>query len=447
MEATPPAALEEAAIDTSGIGGHPKGLTTLFFTEMWERFSFYGMKALLILYLTSDAARGGLGYAVAKGALIAAFYNMGVYLTSLPGGWVADRFLGARRAVFLGGVVIAMGHFSMAIPSIATFYPGLCLIVLGTGLLKPNVSTMVGALYSEQDERRDAGFSLFYMGINIGAFLGPIVCGFLAQRIDWHLGFGATGVGMTLGLIQYVAGRKRLEGVDTKSLARQKATEDRPREPFKPEEWKRIAVIGILFFFSVLFWTAFEQASTSLNLFADRLTRNEILGLKFPSSWFQSVNSFWIFLLAPLFSSLWMRLGKRQPSSPAKFAYGLLFVGLGLIVVAYASTLTSKGLVSPMWLITVYFVHTIGELCLSPVGLSTVTKLAPGRVVGFMMGVWFVSIALGNFGAGFVARRFNASSPDELLRMFGAVAGVTIVAAGILAVLTPSIRRLMGPVR
>ena len=442
-EAFPPA---ELTLDRSGLAGHPKGLMTLFLTEMWERFSYYGMKAILVLYLAASAAQGGLGYAVAKATLIAGFYNMGVYLMSLPGGWVADRFLGARRAVLLGGILIACGHFSMAYPAVATLYLGMCLIVLGTGLLKPNISTMVGSLYAENDDRRDAGFSIFYMGINIGAFIAPLVCGYLGQRVNWHYGFGAAGVGMTLGLIQYVIGRKPLERVGGRPRGRAALAAAAPRAPLTSGEKKRLAVIAILFVFSVIFWMAFEQASTSLNLFADRLTRNVAFGHEFPSSWFQSVNSIWILLLAPVLSWLWVALGRRQPSSPAKFALGLLFAGLGFLVIAWASSLTGSGPVGPMWLVIVYLLHTIGELCLSPVGLSTVTKLAPARVVGLMMGVWFTSIALGNFAAGWVAGFFQAGSEAALVSLFLKIAAVTIVAAVILAAITRPIRRMMGRV-
>jgi proton-dependent oligopeptide transporter, POT family len=231
-----PAVIPEVVRDTSGIGGHPRGLSTLFFTEMWERFSYYGMKAILVLYLTASVAQGGLAYAVAKATLIAGFYNMGVYLLSLPGGWVADRFLGARRTVLYGGILIACGHFSMAYPSVMTLYAGMGLIILGTGLLKPNISTMVGALYSRDDERRDAGFSIFYMGINIGAMVSPLICGYLGQRVNWHYGFGAAGVGMTLGLIQYVLGRKRLGNVGARPEGRKTASTRAPRVPFTAGE-------------------------------------------------------------------------------------------------------------------------------------------------------------------------------------------------------------------
>jgi proton-dependent oligopeptide transporter, POT family len=537
----------DANRDASGIGGHPRGLTTLFFTEMWERFSYYGMRALLILFMVAPVEAGGLGFPTAKAAAIYGTYTASVYLLSLPGGWVADNILGARLSVLIGGIVIASGHFSMAFPSLQSFYLGLVLIVLGTGLLKPNISTMVGSLYAQEDQRRDAGFSIFYMGINLGAFLAPLVCGFLAQgesfkgwlgrmgfhpEGSWHWGFAAAGVGMTLGLVQYVGSRNRLAHVGGRS-ARRKGEAARISEAEggrskagiaagsrlaeslrvaaylfwalavlliagtalaltlywlgKPigvtptnalffvflaficglvatvsrhfedllvrgervqakEDMKRLSAIGILFLFSALFWMAFEQAGSSLNLFASELTRTSIFGIGFPSSWLQSVNSIFIILLAGAFSWLWLKMGKRQPSSPAKFAYGLFFVGLGFVVIAYASSLANSGPVSPMWLVAVYFLHTIGELSLSPVGLSTVTKLAPTRLVGLMMGVWFLSISLGNYVAGWVAGNFDPKAEGALARLFGSVALTAMVAALILAALTPSIRKLMGRV-
>ena len=447
MDGTKHAAPLEVPLDRSGLGGHPSGLTTLFFTEMWERFSYYGMRALLVLFMVAAPAAGGLGYDNKKAGLIYGIYTMSVFMMSLPGGWVADRFLGARRAVLIGGIVIALGHFSMAVPSIATFYAGLVLIVFGTGLLKPNISTMVGSLYSENDDRRDAGFSLFYMGINLGAFLSPLVCGYLGQRIDWHYGFGAAGVGMTLGLVQYLLGGKRLGRVGERPAKKSAEEQARAREPLTREEWKRLSVVGILFFFSVLFWMAFEQAGSSLNLFADQLTRTTIFGLSFPSSWFQSVNSIFILALAPVFSWLWIRLGSRQPSSPTKFAIGLFFAGLGFLVVAWAASLSGQGKVSPMWLILVYLFHTVGELSLSPVGLSMVTKLAPAKIVGLMMGVWFASLALGNLAAGLVGGFFQAGAEGALVGLFLKVAYVTIGAAAVLVLLTPTIRKLMGRVQ
>lgn len=429
--------------DSSGIGGHPKGLTTLFFTEFWERFSYYGMRAILVLYMVAPVEQGGLGYDTAKATSIYGTYTMAVYLTALPGGWIADRILGARLAVLIGGLIIALGHFSMAMPSPPFFYGGMALIAAGTGLLKPNITTMVGGLYSEDDPRRDGGFSLFYMGINLGAMLAPLVCSYLGQRIDWHLGFAAAGVGMVVGLIQYLAHRRRLATVGARPKRKRFHDARAPRQPLTGQEIKRLTVIGILFFFSILFWTAFEQSGSSFNLFADRHTDTTIFGYNFPSGWFQSVNSFFILALAPLFSLLWIRWGSRQPSSPAKFSFGLLFLGVGMLVIAVASSFIGSGNVSPMWLVAVYFIHTVGELCLSPVGLSTVTRLAPARMVGLMMGVWFLSVSLGNKMAGWVAG-FYQDDAGALFRLYGSVALIVLAGAGVLALMTPYIRRLTG---
>jgi POT family proton-dependent oligopeptide transporter len=434
--------------DTSGWFAHPRGLSTLFFTEMWERFSFYGLKALLILFMTASAAQGGLGFSAEKGGAIIGWYGFGVYATAIVGGSVADRFWGQYRSVLVGGIIIALGHFSMAIPTIPTFYLGLCLIVVGTGLLKPNASTMVGALYDETDARRDAGFSIFYVGINVGAFAAPLIVGTLGQKVNWHAGFACAGVGMIVGLVQYVAGKPRL----LPALERLGQTENHAApvtEPwwrFTRAEWGRVAAVVILFVFSSVFWGAFEQASSSLNLFADRLTENRLFGFDFPSTWYQSLNSMYmIFGLAPLIGWIWVRMGDRQPSSPVKFALGLIFVGLGFALIVPAAQMTQQGIkVSPWWLIGLYFLHTIGELCLSPVGLSIVTKLAPARIVGFMMGWWFLSIAVGNKMAGMAGGLFETL---PLPKLFSAVAAVTFVAAVILLAITPWLRKLMGGVR
>lgn len=496
--------------DTHGFFGHPKGLSTLFFTEMWERFSYYGMRALLILYMTKAVANGGLAFDEKYAGVIYATYVSSVWYLPLIGGWVADRFLGARRAVLIGGIVIACGHYSMAISTLATFYAGLVLIAIGTGLLKPNISVMVGQLYPTDDERRDAGFSIFYMGINLGAFFAPLVTGFLAQGAffkgvitsmgmdpnnSWHWGFGAAGVGMTLGVVQYVLGGNRLAGVGLKPVKERNVEKSAATKldsltsilavagavigagfgyrfgegglisvPFwtvvgyfagylsgttrllRGDERRRVLVIFMLVVFSIIFWMTFEQAGSSLTLFADRLTRNQIIGFQFPSSWFQSVQPIFIILLAPVFAFIWQRLGERQPSSPAKFSFGLLFAGLAFVVVAFASTLTAQGRVSPLWLITVYFLQTLGELCLSPVGLSTITKLSPARMVGMMMGVWFLAIAIGSYIAGLTARVFQGSTPEILARAFGTFAAISIVAAVLLGLLTPIIKRMMGKV-
>ncbi|HEV7572244.1 MAG TPA: peptide MFS transporter [Thermoanaerobaculia bacterium] len=430
--------------------GHPRGLATCFFTEMWERFSYYGMRALLILYMVAPVDKGGLAFSTEKGASIYGWYTMGVYAMSVPGGWVADKLLGLYRSVLLGGIIIAAGHFMMAYPSLPTFYAGLISIVIGTGLLKPNVSGIVGTLYSKDDVRRDAGFSVFYMGINLGAFIAPLICGPLGQRVNWHYGFGAAGVGMTLGVIQYMLGKKHI----APGLARhaKEEVDERAAElaegrssSFTREEWRRISVIAILFFFSMLFWGAFEQAGSSLNLFADQKTQLSVAGHSFPSTLFQSVQPLFVIIFSPIFALLWLRMGRHEPSSPTKFGFGLFFVGLSfLLLVPGAALAQSQGIrVSPMWLIGVYFLQTVGELCLSPVGLSMVTKLAPPRIVGLMLGVFFLSISFGNKLGGYCAGFFDRL---PLPKLFGAVAGTTLAAAFILFLLVKPIRKLMGGV-
>jgi proton-dependent oligopeptide transporter, POT family len=429
--------------------GHPRGLATLFFTEMWERFSYYGMRAILLLYMVAPVTAGGLGFATEKGTSIYGWYTMGVYAMSIPGGWLADKFLGLYRSVMIGGIIIALGHFSMVFRSQSMFTLGLCLVVIGTGMLKPNVSSMVGTLYDQDDVRRDAGFSIFYTGINLGAFIAPLICGSLAQKIDWHWGFGAAGIGMTLGLIQYAAGKKYLVGseaprTDAARSREQHTAQEAPAPPLTKSDWNRIIVIFILFVFATIFWAAFEQAGSSLNLFADRLTNLHMFGIDVPSSTFQSIQPLFVIILSSVFAFVWLLLGSREPSSPAKFTLGLLFVGIGFLLLVPASGLAqTHGKVSPWWLVGVYFFHTVGELCLSPVGLSIVTKLAPQRIVGLMMGVWFLSISLGNKLGGYTAGFFERL---PLPTLFGAVAAVTIVAGLILAVLIKPIRRLMGGV-
>jgi POT family proton-dependent oligopeptide transporter len=477
--------------------GHPRGLSTLFFTEMWERFSYYGMRGLLVLYLTAAIADGGMAMTDAKAGAIYGLYTAGVYLLALPGGWIADRLIGQQKAVFYGGVVIAAGHFSMAIPSTATFFLGLLLIILGTGLLKPNVSAIVGDLYPEKGARRDAGFSIFYMGINLGAFFGPIICGYLGENVNWHLGFSAAGIGMVLGLIQYRLGQIHLGGAGTHQAT---SPEDRSAAVrvlvagialvtilvaalwllqnagtialsfesvagtagviivsiavlyfgyvllgagLDPAEKKRVIYIFLLFLGAALFWGGFEQAGSSMNLFAERLTDRTLGGWEMPASWLQSVNALFIIMLAPVFGALWVWLKHREPSIPVKFGFGLALLGAGFFVLAWGASFAETGLVSPMWLIVTYFLHTCGELCLSPVGLSSVTKLSPERLVGQMMGVWFMGTALGNLVAGLVAGQFETM---PLVQLFGVVASVVVGAGLIFLVLAKPIRKLGGGV-
>jgi POT family proton-dependent oligopeptide transporter len=434
----------DAVMDTSFFG-HPRGLATLFFTEMWERFSYYGMRAILVLYMVAPVATGGLGFNTAHAATVYGLYTGSVYAASIPGGWLADRYFGARLSVLLGGLGIAAGNGFLAFGSAPLFYLGLIVIVAGTGLLKPNVSVMVGGLYQRHDPRRDAGFSIFYMGINTGAILAPLLCGYLAQRVNWKLGFVASCSVMVLGLFQFVGFRRTLATVGGRPRSGTSAEPHGGNEPLDADAWRRIAAIAVLFVFSAVFWMSFEQAGSSLNLFADQLTRNTFLGFGFPSSWFQSVEPIFVVLLAPVFSWLWIRLGATQPSSPAKFAYGLLAATLAFVIITYASTLTGAGRVSPMWLVIVYLCQAIGELLISPVGLSTTTKLAPPKIVGLMMGVWFLSISAGNYLAGMVAS-FYKPGPDALIAMFGSVTVISLLSALILLSLIPFMRRLMGTV-
>jgi POT family proton-dependent oligopeptide transporter len=478
--------------------GHPRGLSTLFFTEMWERFSYYGMRALLILFMTAAPAAGGLGFDTATAGAIYGLYTSMVYMTTLPGGWVADRLIGPQRAVLYGGILIAAGQFSLAIPSLSTFYLGLVLIVIGTGLLKGNVSVIVGRLYSPDDARRDAGYSIFYMGINVGALLAPLVCGYLGQRVDWHLGFAAGGVGMVLGLIQYSMGLKHLGDAgrypassgSPEAIARQRSrallwtsltiaviaaaglgaySGLLPITPtqvadaagyfllgltvaffgwlylssgWTPAERKQLYAIGVLFLAAALFWSEFEQAGSTLNLFADRNTSNSVLGYAFPSTWYQSLNSVFIIALAPVFAWLWVWLAHRgsEPSSPAKFAVGLVLVGAGFAVLVGGAVLAEGGaMVSPMWLVVVYFIHTCGELALSPVGLSAMSKLAPVRIGGLIMGVWFLASSVGNYIGGRLAGFYEAMTLPSL---FGAVAVFGVGAGVLLLLCTRPLRRL-----
>ncbi len=489
-----PTPTDAETLDTGGIGGHPRGLTTLFFTEMWERLSYYGMRSFLVLFMTASVATGGLGLSTAMAARVYGLYTASVYLASLPGGWIADRVLGLRKSVLWGGIAIMLGHFTLAVPSETGFYIGLILIVIGTGLLKPNISALVGELYDKDDPRKDSGFSLYYMGINLGAFLAPLVCGTLAQTVGWHWGFGAAGVGMLFGLVQYVLTGNRLGKAGKKP-------EKTAREGgfslsfggvlwligvgliliamagdlvfglelsqlqrfvvllvgsavfmaslyvggnFSATEKKRGFSIFFLFLVAALFWAGFEQAGSSLTLFADRMTANTALGMEFPSSWYQSLNPIFILIFAPVFSWLWIKMGHKQPSSPAKFSLGVIGVGLGFVIMVFAAQRASAGLVSPNWLLTTYLLHTLGELCLSPVGLSVMTKLSPQRIVGQIMGVWFLAAAIGNYMGGEIVGLFEAL---PLPQLFGSVAGVNLGVAVLVIALTPLVKRQMGGVR
>lgn len=485
--------------------GHPRGLMTLFFTEMWERFSYYGMRALLILFMVASVGTGGLGLDDKTATAIYALYTAAVYLTSLPGGWIADRLLGQQRSVWYGGIIIAAGHFTLAIPSHRTFFLGLVLIVMGTGLLKPNTSSMVGEMYPEGGSRRDAGFSLYYMGINLGAFFGPLVCGYLGQKVNWHYGFAAAGVGMVLGLIQYRLTLRWLGQSGIRAMPVYKAP-DRQRQflrtswtvlgigvativvvvglgytgvvvyrPLPMVVWSGIAILvlglgflfwlfvfgkltrvekrrllalTILFLVQVLFWAGYEQAGSNFNLFAERYTDLSVFGYGFPASWFQSENPLLILLLAPFFAWLWIWLGQRKldPSTPLKFALGMIFIGIGFLVMMAAAWIVVAGhKVLPTWLALTYLLHTIGELCLSPVGLSATTKLSPRRYGSRLMGTWFLFTALGELLAGLIAGRFSAHDVNDMPHIYATIAVVAIAVGLVLALFSQVIkRRLIG---
>ncbi|WP_022836212.1 peptide MFS transporter [Salisaeta longa] len=492
-----------SAVTDRSFFGHPRGLSTLFFTELWERFSYYGMRALLVLFMTAAAtgANPGLGFSVGKATAIYGLYTFFVYVLSLPGGWVADNLWGQRKAVFVGGCIIAAGHFSMAVPTVTFFYIGLALIVIGTGFLKPNVSSMVGDLYPEGGARRDAGFSIFYMGINLGAILGPLLCGLLGEGYNWHWGFSLAGFGMLVGLLWYKFTADYLgdaglltTDADEATLAKRSRTfyalASAAAAIFLTVTWlmqsgilaitlealagylgygavaitlgffgyiiffgghtkterQRLWVILWLFVLAALFWAGFEQAGSSMNLFAKNLTDRTIFDLTIPASTLQLINPTFIVIMAPVFGWLWTWLANRNanPSIPVKFGLGLLGLSAGFFVLSWgAANASAANPVTPAWLIVTYFLHTCGELALSPVGLSSMTKLAPENRVSQMMGVWFVAAALGNLFAGLVAGQLETMAPSPLFWTVAMIVG----GGGIVALLmSPFVQKLMGDV-
>ena len=487
---------------TSDFLGHPKGLFVCFATEMWERFSYYGMRALLILYLTKHWE-----FSDATSYLIYGAYTSLVYIMPVFGGMLADQILGSKKAVTYGAILLVFGHLGMTVEnSEQIFYLSLALIVSGVGFLKPNISTMVGALYDEGDPRRDSGFTIFYMGINIGAFTATLLCGYLGEQVGWAYGFGAAGIGMLFGLMIFLWGQKYLEGLaeppSKKYLEKVPGMKGITYEYWAymsgilmvvatwflvqnsqlvgqllggfgvvfigawllyalfrcdPEERDRLIVVGILILFSLIFWALFEQAGSSLNILTDRGVDRVIFGWEVPASMFQSLNAGFIFTIAPLFAMLWIALAKRnmEPSTPIKFSIGIILVGLGFLALVYGMK-SSEGLqTGVLWIILIYLLHTLGELCLSPVGLSSVTKLSPQRIVGFMMGMWFFASAAGNYVAGLIAKATASESSGNSSEIFDIVqkqsfmdvytdVGLIAIGCGILlVVITPILKKLM----
>jgi proton-dependent oligopeptide transporter, POT family len=431
--------------------GHPRGLGVLFAAEMWERFSYYGMRAILVLYMVHV-----LKYPDAQATHVYGWYTGLVWFTPLIGGWLADRVWGTRRSMVIGGSIIAAGHFVLAIPSPASFYPGLALVILGTGLFKPNASTMVGQLYAPGDRRRDAGYTMFYMGINFGSFFAPFVCGYLGQKVNWHYGFGAAGVGMVIGLITYVWLRdKYLPGIGLAPVAAPTTahTDDRA---LTRDEYKRIVAICIVFFFAAAFWVSYEQAGSSLNLFADRYINLKAGGFAVPSSWYQATQPLFVIVFAPIFAALWQWLGRRrwEPSTALKMALGLLLVGAGFGFMINAGHQTDAclathaasqcAIVSPFWLVSTYLMGVLGELCLSPVGLSYVSKVAPKRTVALFMGVSFLPIAVGSYSGGWVAGLL-ASIPSKA-QFFSIFCILSLVAGALMVLCVPLLKRLTASV-
>jgi POT family proton-dependent oligopeptide transporter len=498
--------------------GHPAGLSTLFFTEMWERFSYYGMRAFLVLYLFTPVSRGGKGMfdinekgelvADASAGMIVGMFGAAVYLLALPGGWIADRFLGQRKSVTIGGIGIALGNTILAIPALDDFfYAGLICIALGTGFLKPNISTIVGQLYAAGDTRRDSGYTIYYMGINIGATAAPLICGYFAQDADfrallaskgfdpnicWNVAFGAAAVGMVGGLIQYTLGQKRLGSAGLKPTIptdKVKAARDvrvlqaiggalvaiavavvvlKPSKDqiadamgiglilgsfalfgglFKSArddgERRRIIAMIPLYIGAIGFFGIFEQAPTTLNTYAEELVQREFLGIEIPASYYQSVNGFFIVALAPVFAAIWLKLAKvgKEPTSVNKFGIGMLVLAVAFIFMLPASDATSTNRANPGFLIGLYFFNTVAELCISPVGLSSMSKLAPQRLAGLVMGTWFLGTAIGIYLAGRASQISSGKGYDYLFK-FLIVA--SLVMAALLFVVAPKIKKIMG---
>ncbi|GAW95366.1 MULTISPECIES: peptide MFS transporter [Colwellia] len=393
--------------------GHPKGLFLLFGTEMWERFGYYGMRAILVLYLIASTQDGGFGWTNQEALRLYGFFTMAVYLTPVIGGWLADNYLGQRKAIIWGGIIFSLGYFTLGIQKSlivgmeeTVFYIGLALIIIGNGLFKANVSSLVGELYEEGDKRRDAAFTIFYMGINLGAFLAPITVGVLGETVDWHYGFILAGCGMLIGLtLQLTLANKYLGDIGVLPSAKRVKGETKADAPLTPHDIDRMKVILIMSMFSVIFWAGFEQAGGLFTIYASDFTDRTLFGFEIAASSFQSLNAMFIILLAPFVASTWVKMGSNEPTSPKKFALAMLFLALGFFVMLWATMVQGGDVavkVSMLFLVFAYLFHTLGELCLSPIGLSMVTKLAPLKFTSLLMGIWFFFTALSNWLAAFI---------------------------------------------
>lgn len=399
--------------------GHPIGLFILFFTEMWERFSYYGMRALLVLYISSTVGDGGLGWTKASALELYGWYTMLVYVMSIPGGIIADKFLGQKKSVLYGAIILVAGHGILAVEQMWAFYTGLALIIFGVGMLKPNISTMVGGLYQKGDLRRDKGFTIFYIGINVGAFLSAIIVGFVGETYGWHYGFGLAGIGMLFGLIVYVRGQKHLEHVGNfLGASTNAADKELMKKPLTKIEWDRMIVLCLSFLIIIVFWGAFEQAGGLLSIYADEKINRVIFGWEMPATWFQSFNAGFIILFGTAVAAYWAnrKLKGKESSTLLKMGIGTIIMGLGFLLMVGASNEAGSmefGTASFWWLTGAYLLHTIGELCASPTALSFITKLAPVKYASIMMGVYFAATGFGNKLAGSIGEA-SQSEPIKI---------------------------------
>lgn len=424
------------SLSSREIGGHPIGLYVLFFVELWERFSYYGMRAILTLFLAAAAtgANPGMGWTNAETISFYGTYTMLVYVMSIPGGILADKFIGAKKAVMVGGVLLCIGHITLAFESLTAFYAGLGLIIAGVGCLKPNISTMVGGLYKTGDERRDKGFYIFYIGINLGAFLGAIAVGTVAKYYGWHMGFGLAGIGMFIGQIVYMYGLKYLEGCGDFIGKADNPDNEASNRPLTKVEKDRMLVMFLSFLLIIVFWGAFEQAGGLMNLYTEQKTNRMLFGFEVPSAWFQSVNAFFIITLGTAVGAFWFWWKKsgKEGSSLFKMAIGLIIMGWGFLFMTLSTMeYASNGEAAMIWLVLAYLFHTIGELCASPVALSFITKLAPVKYASFMMGAYFAATGFGNKLAGFIGEWSQSAGEFEIftgIAIFCTIFGLLVIA-------------------